>query len=181
MMNTKVGTQPGVRIVVILVTLHLDQDLFWLGRVSEEPDANTDTDDEGDDVGDDHSVHELVAPLGGFEHGVVAFVVRLDLPLFGRRDVGSRAPVPDEVGDRHGISFADGVDVDSRPVLLLVVILLLVIWTVWRRLGRVVGHVRRHPERCPTRGTVGRLSLGLSTSACSDSHFREQWERLSRC
>jgi len=97
-----------------LVTLvNLDKNLFWLGRVSEEPDANTDTDDERDNVGDNHGVHELVAPLGGLEHGVVAFVIGLDLPLFGRSDVWSGTPVPDEVGYRDRVSFTDGVDIDS--------------------------------------------------------------------
>ena len=84
--------------LLLLVTLvDLDKDLLWLRSITEEPDANTNTNDEGDDVGDDHSVHELVAPFGGFEDSVVAFVVRLKFPLFRRSDVGSRTPVPDEV------------------------------------------------------------------------------------
>ena len=140
----------------------LDKDLLWLRSITEEPDANTDTDDEGDDVGDDHGVHELVAPFGGFEDSVVAFVVRFKFPLFRRSDVGSGTPVPDEVWYRHGISFTDGVDVDSRPVLLPVVILLLIVGTVGRRLGRVVRHVGRHTTGCSTGSTVGSLSLSLS-------------------
>ena len=97
MMNTTVGTQPGVRFVILVNSVDLDKNLLWLGRVSEEPDANTDTDDEGDNVGDDHGVHELVAPLGRFEHSVVTFVVRLDFPLFRRSDVWAGRPIPYEV------------------------------------------------------------------------------------
>ena len=84
--------------LLLLVTLvDLDKNLLWLRSITEEPDANTDTDDEGDDVGDDHGVHELVTPFGGFEDSVVAFVVRFKFPLFRRSDVGSGTPVPDEV------------------------------------------------------------------------------------
>ena len=67
---------------------------FFSGWVSEEPDANASTKDEGDNVGDDHCVDKLVFTLGGLEDSEAfgAALGRITLqfgPLLGRENIGS--------------------------------------------------------------------------------------------
>ena len=134
---------------------------FFSGWVSEEPDANASTKDEGDNVGDDHRVDKLVFTLGGLEDSEAfgAALGRTILqfgPLLGRENIGSWAPVPDEVWN---LTILDMVDVDMAEVCSIWVVFSSIVWTVGRWLGRVgaMGHEGRHPGGGP--GTAHTLRL----------------------
>ena len=97
-------------------------DRLGLGAAPEHPDSDTRAEEEREDVGDDDRVEELGFPLGAAEHAAVlgrglggrAAAAAGAPPRLGRRDVGARAPVPDEVRDLRvaGVAVAQRVDVD---------------------------------------------------------------------
>ena len=75
-------------------------------NVALDPDSNTSSNDQGDDVGDKEGDHYLggreslpLLLLGVRRHGTLGRNTALKLPLLGRGNVGSGAPVPDEL--RH--------------------------------------------------------------------------------
>ena len=91
-----------------------------LDNVAFNPDSNASPDDEGDDVcdkeGDHHPGGREALPLLllvlGARDGTLGGNTALTLPLLGRGDVGSGAPVPDEL--RHLLSrLSDRVDVHT--------------------------------------------------------------------
>ena len=103
--------------------------LNWLelrfDNVAFDPHSNAGSNDEGDDVGDEEGEHNLGGgeplppgaplPLPGGGDRALGGNTALELPLLGRQDVGSGAPVPDEV--RHLLSgqprLPESVDVDA--------------------------------------------------------------------
>jgi hypothetical protein len=133
--------------------LNLGWDNSVSGGVAEEPEANASTKDQGDDIGDDDCVDKLVFTLGRLEHseafGAALGGAGLDrFPLLGREDVGSGAPVPDEVRD---LSILDVVDVDMAEVCGIWVVLSAIAGAVGWRLGGVgsMGHEGGHSGGCP--------------------------------
>ena len=74
-----------------------------LANVAFYPDSETRSDDEGDDIGDekgeDHfgGGESLPLLLLGERDGALNGNTALELPLLGRGNVGSGAPVPDEL------------------------------------------------------------------------------------
>ena len=122
-------------------------DRLWLGAAPEHPDADTRAEEEREDVGDDDRVEELGFPLGAAEHAAVlgrglggrAAAAAGAPPRLGRRDVGARAPVPDEVGDGD-LGLGVEVHVAQAEVRLrLLAVHPLVVGAVGRRLGRLGG------------------------------------------
>ena len=147
---------PSWRINLVLFSLpELSQGR--LEHFSFEPDTNTGTDNQGDNVGEEEGEDQLAGDfprrflLAGRSHWELGRVV-LESPLFRRNNIGPGAPVPDEV--RHEDLPVD-VDVSELQVRVLSQ---LQAGTVGRRFGRVVTEIGRDS----TAGATGGFSLSLA-------------------